>query len=261
MSYRIAITGKGGTGKTTVAALVVDRLSARGARPVLAVDADPNTCLDAALGVDAVSTVGRVREKARDAAQQRMSGGPSKQELLEMKINEGLVESEDFDLIAMGRSEGPGCYCYANSVLKGVLGRLSDQYPFVVLDNEAGLENLSRRLVSEIDLLVLVSDPSRQGMKTVQRIYQLAGEMGLTYKQCALVVNRMRGSEFPSGATYLRHLIPTCILCGLPHDDTLAEFSEGGRSLRGLPGGSPVTGSVDLLLDRLGIAARGEVSV
>ena len=117
MSYTIAITGKGGVGKTTVAALVVRRLIASGRRPVLAVDADPNTCLDAALGVKAEHTVGGVREEARVIAGEGNTTGVAKQELLRMKIAQSLVESSDFDLIAMGRPEGPGCYCFANNAL------------------------------------------------------------------------------------------------------------------------------------------------
>ena len=146
MTYTIAITGKGGVGKTTVAALTVARLIARGCRPVLAVDADPNTCLDGALGVKAVKTIGGVREEAREIAGKGLAAGASKQQLLEMKIAESLVEGDDFDLIAMGRPEGPGCYCYANNVLKQAIGTIAENYAYVVIDNEAGLENLSRRM-------------------------------------------------------------------------------------------------------------------
>ena len=162
MSYTIAITGKGGTGKTTIAALLVANLVRRGKRPVLAVDADPNSCLDLALGVKAANTVGRLREDARDLA--AANPALSKRELLEMKISESLVEGDDFDLIAMGRPEGPGCYCYANNVLRDVLAEISGSYPYVVLDNEAGLENLSRRIVTRVDLLLVVGDTSRTGL-------------------------------------------------------------------------------------------------
>jgi CO dehydrogenase maturation factor len=118
MSYTVAIAGKGGTGKTTVAALTVSRMIARGSKPVLAVDADPNSCLDSALGVAVTQTVGAVREEAREMAGKGLGAGVSKQEMLELKIHESLVEADSFDLIAMGRCEGPGCYCYANNVLK-----------------------------------------------------------------------------------------------------------------------------------------------
>jgi CO dehydrogenase maturation factor len=224
---------------------------------VLAVDADPNTCLDAALGVTAECTVGRIREDARDAARRGMTGGISKQELLEMKIAESLVENNDFDLIAMGRCEGPGCYCYANNVLQGVLARLSDHYPFLVLDNEAGLENLSRRIVTEIDLLVPVTNASRQGMVTVQRIYQVAEEMGLKYRQSAIIVNQMRGTQFPPGAEELQGLA-SAEPFGLPYDEQLAGFAEAGRSLRELPADNPAVTGISNLLNRLGIEAAKE---
>jgi CO dehydrogenase maturation factor len=174
MSYIIAITGKGGTGKTTIAALLIKQLIEHGHNPVLAVDADPNTCLDIALGVTVKQTLGRAREETRELASKGIATGVSKQHLLETKISECMVEANDFDLIAMGRPEGPGCYCYANNVLKDVLSQISSQYPFVVLDNEAGLENLSRRIVQKVDLLIFVADPSYQGLTTVQRLYELA---------------------------------------------------------------------------------------
>ena len=165
MSYFIAITGKGGVGKTTISALIVNRLINRGRKPVLAIDADPNTCLDALLGVKAEKTVGRVREEVREIAGKGLAAGISKQELLEMKIAESLVESDNFDLIAMGRSEGPGCYCYANNVLKSVINEISGNYPYIVLDNEAGLENLSRRIVQPRD---------RNGTRSILTLYPVA---------------------------------------------------------------------------------------
>jgi CO dehydrogenase maturation factor len=149
MSRLIAVAGKGGVGKTTVAALLVMRLLQRECRPVLVVDADPNNCLDAALGVNVVKTVGGVREDARKFTYDGIVRGMDKKRFLELRIAESLVESDDFDLIAMGRSEGPGCYCYANNVLKAVLKAMVSRYPYVVLDNEAGLENLSRRIVNK----------------------------------------------------------------------------------------------------------------
>src|SRR5512136_3115209 len=118
MSYTIAVTGKGGVGKTTIAALAVLRLIASGRRPVLAVDADPNTCLDIALGVRVEHTVGGVREEARIIASEGNTTGVAKQELLRLKVSRSLVETTDFDLIAMGRPEGPGCYCFANNALR-----------------------------------------------------------------------------------------------------------------------------------------------
>ncbi len=252
MSYTIAIAGKGGTGKTTVAALTVSRLIARGSKPVLAVDADPNSCLDAALGVEVTQTVGAVREEARELAGKGLGSGVSKQQMLELKISESLVEADDFDLIAMGRCEGPGCYCYANNVLKKVIERLADDYPVVVIDNEAGLENLSRRIVRRVDLLVMVTDPSRAGLTTVERLHALAHEMGLDYGSLAIVVNRLRNGRLPEGASAVKEKTNADLLVGLPLNDALAELGERGSSLIGFGSDNPPVAEIERLLSEVG---------
>lgn len=257
MSYLIAITGKGGVGKTTTAALLIDRLIKKGRSPILAVDADPNTCLDAALGVSVKKTVGGIREEAREIAGKGMSSGISKQQLLEMKIAECLVEADDFDLIAMGRSEGPGCYCYANNVLKSVLTEISSHYPYVVLDNEAGLENLSRRLVQKVNLLIMVTDPSKQGLETVSRLHDLALEMEIKYHQLAIIINRLRNDVLPGRVNELTKQIKADFVVGLPDNDELAELSEQGQPLLGLEPGNPVLEHLDSLVEKLPLATRG----
>ncbi len=253
MSYTIAIAGKGGTGKTTVAALTVSRLVAAGRKPVLAVDADPNSCLDVALGVKVIQTVGAVREEAREMAGKGLGSGISKRELLELKIHGSLVESDTFDLIAMGRCEGPGCYCYANNVLKQVIERLADDYPTMVIDNEAGLENLSRRIVRKVDLLMMVTDPSRSGLTTVERLHGLADEMGLEYEKLGIVVNRLRNERMPEGTEALKEKTGADVLLGLRSDDELAELGEMGGSLFDLREGHPLLGVMDRLLAEVGV--------
>ncbi len=251
MSYLIAITGKGGVGKTTISALLINRLIKKGCKPVLAVDADPNTCLDAALGITVENTVGSVREEAREIAGKGMASGISKQQLLEMKIAECLVEAEDFDLVAMGRPEGPGCYCYANNVLKSVLSEISLHYPYVVLDNEAGLENLSRRIVQKVNLLIITADPSSKGIETVGRLFDLSKEMDIKYDRLAIVINRLRCDELPPGAGKLRERTNADFVIGLPEDDRLAVLSEQGRPLLDLEQENPVTMRLDIFLDKL----------
>jgi len=231
MSYLVAITGKGGVGKTTIAALLIDRLIKRGCHPVLAVDADPNMCLDAALGVTATSSVGSVREEAREIAGKGQTAGISKQELLEMKIAECLVEAEDFDLIAMGRPEGPGCYCYANNVLKSVLTEISSHYPYVLLDNEAGLENLSRRIVQKVDLLIMITDPSKRGLDTISRLHSLAQEMSLKYDRLAIIVNRLRNEDLPSQIPDLQTATGAEFVLGLPDNIEILKLSEEGKHI------------------------------
>jgi CO dehydrogenase maturation factor len=249
MSRLIAIAGKGGVGKTTVAALLVMRLLQRGCRPVLAVDADPNSCLDAALGISVAKTVGGVREDARNFNQDGTVRGMDKKRFLELRIAESLVESDDFDLIAMGRSEGPGCYCYANNVLKAVLSAMASKYPYVVLDNEAGLENLSRRIVNKVSLLIMVTDPTIRGFETVRRLHALAGEMEIAYGRLAIVVNRLRRKELPAGAEELGRATGADIIMGLPADEDIFNISEQDGNLRHLSPQNPVLTGMDRILE------------
>jgi CO dehydrogenase maturation factor len=260
MSWTLAVTGKGGVGKTTLAALAVRWLIEQGRGPVLAVDADPNTCLDALLGVRADCTVGSVREEAKRIVQAGDNGGMSKQELLDLKIQESLVEADHFDLIAMGRPEGPGCYCYANNVLRGVLGRLAEQYPSVVIDNEAGLENLSRRTVQKVDWLVFVADPSARGLLTARRLYDLALEMGTSAGSMGVVVNRARDLECLDRARDLECLdrardlfegTPVEVLGALPDDAALAVHDANGDPVFALDGGNAVVQAAAAVLEKM----------
>ncbi len=251
MSYLIAITGKGGVGKTTISSLMVKQLIANHCEPVLAIDADPNSCLDAALGVKATKTVGRAREEVREETKNGLAAGISKQDLLQIKISESLVESKGFDLIAMGRPEGAGCYCYANNVLKSVIAELSSQYPYVVLDNEAGLENLSRRIVQSVDLLVLVSDASNSGLETLGRLYSLASEMDIKYGKLLLIVNRLRSDRMPEKLEEIKALTKADYVLGLPDDLEIASFAETNQNFLELPQSNIVLQKIDEFIQRL----------
>jgi CO dehydrogenase maturation factor len=256
MTYTIAITGKGGVGKTTLAGLLIGRLIARGCNPVLAVDADPNTCLDAVLGVRADATIGSIREEARQIAGKGMAVGASKQELLELKIAECLVEADDFDLLAMGRPEGPGCYCYANNVLKQAIQSIAGNYAYVVIDNEAGLENLSRRIVTKVDLMILVADPSKRGLQTLRRLYDLAREMDVQYGRLAIALNRLRRGELPAEVEEIRRHSGAEYVLALPDDPDLATLDEAGRPVLGLPANNPLVSRTDAFLDEVGLRAN-----
>jgi len=249
MSHFIAISGKGGVGKTTISAMMIQRLITAGKKPILAIDADPNSCLDVALGVEVTSSVGTAREEVRDASS---AGGTgiSKTEVLQMKINESLVESNDFDLISMGRPEGAGCYCYANSVLKNIIQALAGQYPYVVLDNEAGLENLSRRIVTDVDALVLVSDASNAGIRTLERLHALAVEMKLKYSKLILVINRARTDKPPAAAQEVLAATGADALYCLPYDDEVADFAENSKSFLELSPDNVILGQLDDLIDK-----------
>lgn len=249
MSRLIAVTGKGGVGKTTISAMLVAQLMRKGKTPVLAIDADPNSCLDAALGVTVNGTVGRAREEARLEAADAQASGISKTELLQMKIAESLVESEGFDLIAMGRPEGVGCYCFANNVLKSVIAELAGGYPYVVLDNEAGLENLSRRIVQSVDVLALVSDGSNAGLQTLKRLYDLAGEMDIRYNMLALIINRLRPGFDPTRFDAIRDYTKADAVITLPDDETISDMAERALPLTGLPEGHPVLEKMNALIE------------
>lgn len=258
--YTIAITGKGGTGKTTIAAALVAGLIRSGHVPVLAVDADPNSCLDQTLGVQARKTVGQIREESRDAGAGQESG-ISKRELVELRIAECLVESDGFDLIAMGRPEGPGCYCYANNLFKDVISRLAKTYPFLVIDNEAGLENLSRRLYQKIDLLIIAGDPSKRGIETIRRLYILAKEMGIEYDRLAVIVNLVREGSVLQGLPGMAREIGADYLIELPFDAELARAAETGQSMQLVAETNPVISGISSFISQLnfaGEASRGK---
>jgi CO dehydrogenase maturation factor len=251
MSYTIAITGKGGVGKTTVSGLLVSRLIAGNRRPVLAVDADPNTCLDTVLGISLKQTIGSAREEARIIAGKGMGAGISKQEMLEIKIAESLVEGADFDFLAMGRPEGPGCYCYANNVLRTALEKIAHHYPWIVIDNEAGLENLSRRLSQKVDVLVMVADPSRRGLETLRRLYALAREMEVSYGKLALVVNRLRHDQLPDELDAIRRETGADYVLALPDNAEVAALGERGGPIAELPAENELVKRVDGFLKRI----------
>ncbi len=255
MSFLIAVSGKGGVGKSTISGLLVQRLIARQCRPVLAIDADPNMCLDDVLGVKVQSTIGAIREEARIIASKGMSAGVSKQDWLELKIAECLVESDDFDLIAMGRSEGAGCYCYANNVLKNAIEKVSGIYPYIVLDNEAGLENLSRRIVKSVNLLVMVTDSSCRGMQTIVRLHEMTKEMNINYQKLAVVINRLRKNELPTGVDELQRITGADFIIGLPDDEELYGIAEAGRGISEINPNNPLIALIDKILDKAGLPA------
>ncbi|MBL7192134.1 AAA family ATPase [bacterium] len=189
MPITIAVCGKGGVGKSTIAALIIRWLNDKGVKSILAVDADANVNLNDLLGAGAGEPIGAIREEMKDKVND-LPGGMTKQQFLEYKIHQSLVETPDFDLITMGRPEGPGCYCYANSLLRDILKTLSDNYQYVVIDNEAGMEHLSRRTTQNIDYMFIVSGPSVRGIQTAGRIDRLLKELDTRVENRYLIINR-----------------------------------------------------------------------
>ncbi len=251
MAEVIAVTGKGGVGKTTVAALIVRALVEASKGSVLAVDADPNLNLDAALGVKATDTVGDVREEGLDRTAS-LPGGMAKAEFLRLRIQEALVEEKGFDLLAMGRPEGPGCYCFANSILRACVDQLGKQYRYVVLDCEAGLEHLSRRTAGDVDVLILLSDPSVRSLDTVKRVLDLVKELDTKVGRTAFAFTRVQ-DQLPqelSRAARERGL-PEPIT--IPEDDELRDLDLRGKPLVAVGDDSPAYNAVKALLREVGV--------
>jgi CO dehydrogenase maturation factor len=245
----LAVAGKGGTGKTTISALIIDHLTKSGRGPILAIDADPSTNLNLALGVPLDDTVGDVREETATAVGggQAMAG-MSKWDYLDFRINEALVEERGFDLLAMGRPEGPGCYCAANNILRASVDRLSEAYDYVVIDNEAGLEHLSRRTTRDVDLLLLVSDPTLRGIIAAGRVAELVSELKTHVGATVLVVNRVNGDHLPYPllkAIEEHHLE----LAGLiPTDPGVSELDALGEPIVALPEDAASRQALDAIL-------------
>ncbi len=234
MAYRIAISGKGGVGKSTFAALTIRFLTEHVGRSVLAVDADPNATLGLLLGIEVDNTVSDIREETLEK-KDAIPSGMSKDRFVEYRIQQCIVEHTGFDLLTMGRPEGPGCYCFVNNLLRRYLERAADDYPYVVIDNEAGMEHLSRRTDSTIDLLVIVTEPTIVSIDTAARIAQMAEELPIAVKRTAVVLNRAS----PIGITPdVRERIEDAgleVAGEIPLNDGILSSSMSGTSLLELP--------------------------
>ena len=254
MSYLIALAGKGGTGKTSIAGLTVRYLKERRRGPILAVDADSNACLNEALGVEVHTTVGAIRESSLETIRSGSDrpGGMSMEELFEYQIHQALIEAQGFDLLVMGRPEGPGCYCAANNIIRKYTDILSEKYPYVVIDNEAGMEHLSRRTTHRVNLLIMVSDPTVKGVKTAKRIDELIDELKLDIDRRVLIINRVIGEE-GQRLKGLAEELGLHVAGMIPQDGTIFEYDMVGRPIFELPPESPALQSVYSILDGLQI--------
>jgi len=248
LSKVIAVCGKGGTGKTTLAALMIRSLVKAGDGPVLAVDADPNSNLAPALGIKEEETVGQVLEEFH-GKKLTIPQGMSKQAFLELRLNQAVVERKGLDLLVMGRPEGPGCYCSANAVLRDMLERLADNYKFVVIDNEAGMEHLSRRTAGRIDALAMVTDPSMKGVRTVSGLLDLLSELELPIVKKYLVISRAKELDPRLSVEVEKIKLP--VLGMVPEDAKVTDYDLDVKSFLELPDDSEAVVSVQKMMQEL----------
>lgn len=236
MSFTIAVSGKGGTGKTTFAGMIIRYLLEKNRGPVLAVDADANANLNEVLGIEVKSTIGEMRELMKEPDE--VPTGMTKDVWFEYKVQEALTEAKGFDLLVMGRPEGAGCYCAANTLARKYIDMLTENYPYIVIDNEAGMEHFSRLTTRDVDLLFVLSDSSRRGIMTAARIRDLVRELKLNIKKDLLVLNRMEGSLQQDTAEEIKQ--NRLDLAGvIPSDEEISRFDRNGTPTFRLPSSVP----------------------
>jgi CO dehydrogenase maturation factor len=251
MALQIAVAGKGGTGKTTFASLAVKQLTLSGIKPILAVDADANANLNEALGINVEETISNILASLKNGTEP-MPAGMTKDQYVEFKIYQSLAEGENVDLLSMGGPEGPGCYCYANNILRKFMESLAKNYAAVVADNEAGLEHLSRRTTQDVDFLFVISDASARGIRSAKRVKQLVDSIKLKIKKVLLVVTKVQEGSLKALSAEIEdtgmELIGT-----IPLDPLVFEYDLHGRPLTDLPEEAPAVAAVREILIKTGI--------
>jgi CO dehydrogenase maturation factor len=235
MPYSIALAGKGGSGKTTMAGLLIKYLVKKNKTPILAVDADCNANLNEVLGLEVKDTIGNAREEMKKGV---VPGGMTKDIFMEMKLEEAVVEADGYDLIVMGQPEGAGCYCAANTLLAGFMERLAGNYPVVVMDNEAGMEHISRLTTKDVDILLIVTDTSRRGLQAALRIDELARSLNIGVGKSYVVINQIKNGLSDKALEMIKNA--GLELAGtVPEDETIYEYDFNGRPTIEMPEDSP----------------------
>ncbi len=231
MAYSIALAGKGGTGKTTVAGMLIKYMIKTGKKPILAVDADSNANLNEVLGLEISDTLGNAREEMKKGV---VPNGMTKDVFMSMKLEQAVVETDGYDLIVMGQPEGSGCYCAANTLLTGFIERLTDNYPYIVMDNEAGMEHISRLTTKNVDILLIISDTSRRGLQAAVRIDKLAKKLNIGVDKSYLIINQSK--EKPSDEVLKIIKDGNLELAGtIPEDNTVYEYDLKGNPTVEMP--------------------------
>jgi CO dehydrogenase maturation factor len=251
MTKTIALAGKGGTGKTTIAALLIRSLLPHAQGPLLAIDADPASNLHMALGMPMPTTVGAIREQTSQVAVAGQLGVTmSRHDYLTHEVFMALEEGKQIDLLAMGRPEGPGCYCAINHMLREIIDKLNRSYDFVVIDNEAGMEHLSRRTTRDVDLLLLITDPTIRGVRTAAGMAELAEELEINVQQIMLIVNRVQG-ELPPPLKEAIDELDIDVAALIPADESVDQLDALDHPLVQLDGDSPAYQAVEILTTKI----------
>ena len=254
MPYTIAVAGKGGVGKTTTCGMLIDYLCKKRRGPVLVVDADANSNLNEVLGVEVETSLGQIRE---EMAQAELKGsipkGMTKADYAEFKFNSALIEDDDFDMLVMGRTQGKGCYCYVNGVLKTQVDKYAKNYSYIVMDNEAGLEHVARGTLPHVDMMLLISDCSRRGIQAAARVAEMVEEMQLNPGQMGLIVNRAPGGVLDDGvrAEIEKHGLK--LFGVLPQDEAVYRCDCDGEPSAKLPDTDPMKTALKGILGSVGL--------
>ena len=252
--HTIAVAGKGGVGKTTTCGMMIDYLCKKGDGPVLVVDADANANLNEVLGVEVETSLGAIRE---EMAQAEMKGtipaGMTKADYAEFKFNSALIEEDDFDMLVMGRTQGKGCYCYVNGVLKTQVDKYAKNYSYIVMDNEAGLEQVARGTLPHVDTMLLISDCSRRGVQAVARIAEMVEDLGLKPGQMGLIINRAPDGVLDDGvrAEIEKHGLK--LFGVLPQDDAVYRCDCIGEPSAKLPDSDPMKVALRGIMQSIGL--------
>ena len=254
MPHTIAVAGKGGVGKTTTCGMLIDYLCKKNQGPVLVVDADANSNLNEVLGVEVETSLGAIRE---EMAQAELKGsipaGMTKADFANFKFNSALIEEDDFDMLVMGRTQGKGCYCYVNGVLKTLVDKYAKNYSYVVMDNEAGLEHVARGTLPRVDTMLLISDCSRRGIQAVARVAEMIEEMELKPGRIGLIVNRAPGGVLDDGVKTEIEKHGLSLMGVLPQDEGVYRCDCNGEPSAKLPESNPVKVALKGIMQSIGL--------
>ncbi len=253
MPYTIAVAGKGGTGKTTLSGFLIEYLASQNKGPILAVDADANSNLNEVLGVEVETTLGSIREEVAkaDIVGGTIPAGMSKQEYMDFKFSDALIEMDDYDMLVMGRTQGEGCYCFVNGLLQTQINKFAGNYKYLVVDNEAGMEHISRGVLPKVDIILLVSDASRRGIQAAGRIGKLIKEMDMKVSNVKLIVNKAPNGELSDGLKEEIAIQELSLLGVIPQDQMVYEYDTEGKPTATLPSDSVAKKALGNLISQI----------